>query len=96
MITFTELSRAFIGFIALLLASLLTTSVNDSASPAVDLRVVPLEITVPSTSAGGLIAADVNDDGTMELLVTAPSYLGVYCTTGERVWSKRTDIRVGG
>jgi len=62
-------------------------------------RVIPLEVGTPTgdiESAGSLLAADVDDDGGMELLVTAPGYLGAYETDGPRLWSKRLDIRVGG
>ena len=58
--------------------------------------VVPLEIRAPENSAGSLIAADINDDGAMDLLVTAPGYVGAYATDGRRLWSKQIDVCVGG
>ncbi|MGQ9730132.1 MAG: rhamnogalacturonan lyase family protein, partial [Candidatus Zipacnadales bacterium] len=67
--------------------------------PLPQARVIQLEIAAPTgdnESAGSLIAADVDTDGMMELLVTAPGYLGVYRTDGKRLWSKPIDIRVGG
>jgi len=61
-----------------------------------DKSVIPLEVSAPKNSAGSLIAADVNDDGAYDLLVTAPEYIGAYATGGKRLWSKRIDVRVGG
>lgn len=68
--------------------------------PVPEPKVIALEVEPPPPgdleSAGSLIAADVDNDGAMELLVTAPGYLGAYRTDGRRLWSLRTDIRVGG
>jgi hypothetical protein len=58
--------------------------------------VIALEVSAPKDSAGSLIAADVNDDGAYDLLVTAPEYVGAYTTDGNRLWSRRIDVRVGG
>lgn len=67
-----------------------------SLPPNVKLTTVRLEVPVSEDSAGSLIAADVTGDSKMELLVTAPGYLGVYSSTGGLVWSTRVEIRVGG
>jgi outer membrane protein assembly factor BamB len=61
-----------------------------------DARVIALEISVPDDSRGGLIAADVNDDGRIDILVSAPGYVAAYDTNGTRLWSKHVDVRVGG
>jgi hypothetical protein len=58
--------------------------------------VIPLEVSAPKDSAGSLIAADVNDDGAYDLLITAPRYIGAYATDGRLLWSERIDVRVGG
>lgn len=58
--------------------------------------VVPLEIAAPEDSSGSIIAADVDDDGRIDLLVSAPGYVGAYATDGTRLWSKRIDVCVGG
>jgi hypothetical protein len=62
----------------------------------VNRSVIPLEVSAPKDSAGGLIAADVNGDSAYDLLVTAPKYVGAYATDGRRLWSRRIDVRVGG
>ena len=56
----------------------------------------PLDIPAPQESAGGMIAVDVNDDGTIEVLVTVPGHLVVYTPQGRKLWAKQTPIRVGG
>jgi len=58
--------------------------------------VIKLEIPSPRDSAGGIIVADVNDDGRMDYLVTVPGHLAVYANDGKKLWIKKTDIAVGG
>lgn len=59
-------------------------------------HVIELEITSAEGSEGSMIAADLDGEWPLELLVTAPGYLGAYATSGERLWSREIDIRVGG
>ncbi|MFW5868912.1 MAG: hypothetical protein ACOCX2_13900 [Armatimonadota bacterium] len=59
-------------------------------------HVIPLEVPVAEDSAGSMIAADLDGEWPMELLVTAPGYLGAYAADGRRLWSREVDIRVGG
>ncbi|MHC4310825.1 MAG: FG-GAP repeat domain-containing protein, partial [Planctomycetota bacterium] len=47
-------------------------------------------------SGGGVITADINNDGKMDYLVTVPGHLAVYDNNGKKVWIKKTDIVVGG
>jgi len=61
--------------------------------------VIGLEIPAPTDSAGGILAADVDDDGRVELLVTVPGRLAVVGLDGDRprkLWTYRGDIGVGG
>lgn len=58
--------------------------------------VIKLDIPAPEGSAGGLIVADVNDDGRMDYLVSVPGHLAVYGNDGAKLWVKRTDLGVGG
>ncbi|MFH2122220.1 MAG: hypothetical protein ABIJ50_01860 [Pseudomonadota bacterium] len=58
--------------------------------------VIPLAVFAPQSTAGGLIAADLNNDGARELLVTVPGSIGAYGTDGKQLWSKHIDVRVGG
>jgi hypothetical protein len=84
-----HLNHSTVPIACLVLSLWLTAHTGAQPPEGVACKVIPLEVTTPEeSSAGGLIAADVNDDGAMELLVTVPGYLGVYATTGERLWSK--------
>lgn len=58
--------------------------------------VIPLEIPPSSESEGGIIVADVNDDGLLDYLVTVKDHLAVYGHNGEKLWIHQTPIRVGG
>jgi len=57
--------------------------------------VIDLDIPAPEDSAGGLTAADVNDDGRPDFLVTVPGHVAVYDNGGARLWVKRAPIVVG-
>jgi hypothetical protein len=58
--------------------------------------VIKLAIPAPKDSAGGIITADINNDGKMDYLVTVPGHLAAYDNNGEKLWIKKTDIVVGG
>ncbi len=61
--------------------------------------VIRLDIPRPKgddDSAGGMIVADADDDGRMDVLVTVRGHLTVCTTDGRRLWTKATDISVGG
>ena len=82
--------------LSLLLAAMLIADHAMSREFSASRSVIPLEVSAPENSAGGLIAADVDDDGARELLVTAPGYIGAYTAGGSRLWSKQIDVCVGG
>ncbi|CAN5364831.1 hypothetical protein BH23VER1_BH23VER1_33420 [soil metagenome] len=54
------------------------------------------EIPAPDDSAGGIIAADLNDDGAVDLLVTVPGHIAAYATDGTKLWTREVDVAVGG
>ena len=58
--------------------------------------VIKLAIPSPKDSAGGIIVADINNDGKMDYLVTVPGHLAVYDNNGKKLWVKKTNIVVGG
>lgn len=71
-------------------------AVAQELPPNVARHVIPLEIPVSEGSEGSLIAADLDGEWPLEILVTAPGYLGAYSITDGLLWSHRVDIRVGG
>lgn len=58
--------------------------------------VIKLDIPGPRDSAGGMIVADVDDDGKMDYLVTVPGHLAVYGNGGKKLWIRKVDIVVAG
>lgn len=58
--------------------------------------VIPLDIPAPQDSAGGIIVADLDTDGSMDYLVTAPGHVAAYANDGTRLWVLKTDVAVGG
>ena len=70
------------------------TSREDAPQYAENPFVIELAIPAADDGTGGIIVADVNDDGRLDYLVTKPGHLAVYGHDGEKLWVKRTDIRV--
>jgi hypothetical protein len=58
--------------------------------------VIKLDMPPPQESEGGLIVADVDNDGAMDYLVTVPGHLVVHGNHGQKLWGKATDLVVGG
>ncbi|HEY9887831.1 MAG TPA: FG-GAP-like repeat-containing protein, partial [Candidatus Obscuribacterales bacterium] len=78
--------------------SLPTTPVAQSvqATPTVKTLRQPLALPAEYDRHGGLIAADVNGDRQMEIIVTQPGWLAAYSPTGGQLWERRTDIHLTG
>jgi len=72
----------------------LTTTLGATAGPKP--TVIKLDIPAPKDSAGGILIADVNDDGAMDYLVTVPGHLAAYGGDGRKLWIKKLAISVGG
>lgn len=58
--------------------------------------VIKTEIPPPKDSAGGIIVADVNDDGLIDYLVTVPGHVVALHHNGAKIWLAKIDVRVGG
>ncbi len=56
--------------------------------------IIPLDMAAADDGSGGLIAADVNDDLSVDILITTKGYIGAYTLHGTKIWSKNTDIRL--
>jgi hypothetical protein len=69
---------------------------SEARPEAVRAMVMKLGIPAPEDSAGGILVADVNDDGRPDYLVSVPGHLAVYDNGGARLWIARTNLVVGG
>ena len=54
---------------------------------------VPLDFTVSDGSCGGVVAADLDGDGHMDFVVTAPGHIGGYRLDGKCLWHLRENVR---
>jgi hypothetical protein len=75
----------------------LETGANDPGQ--VGKTVFALELppfTAPEESAGGLLAADVNGDGRIDLIITAPGIILALGNGGDTLWRKEVDLVVSG
>jgi hypothetical protein len=57
---------------------------------------IELAIPAPEDSAGGLITADLTNDGRMDFLITVPGHIAAYANDGSKLWVHQVDVRVGG
>ncbi|MDH3347227.1 MAG: hypothetical protein OEM02_03890 [Desulfobulbaceae bacterium] len=55
---------------------------------------IPLEISFAQGNGGSIIATDVDNNGSYDLIVTERGYIGAYATNGKLLWSRRLDIRL--
>ena len=81
---------AAIAAAAMLLASLAGAAEPYGANPFV----IRLDIPTPPDSAGGIVVADLDDDGAMDYLVTVRGHLAAYANSGKKLWMAKTDIQV--
>ena len=56
---------------------------------------IPIVLT-PEMSAGGIVTADLNNDGAMDYLVTVPGYVAAYAHNGSKLWISKVAVRIGG
>ena len=87
--------KALIMLVTLILAADVLQAAT-SATYAANPFVIDLEIPAPQDSAGGIIVADVDNDGRMDFLVTVPGHLAVYGNDGRKLWIVKADVGVGG
>ncbi|WP_229414356.1 MULTISPECIES: FG-GAP-like repeat-containing protein [Moorena] len=59
-------------------------------------QVIELKPAASDRRLGGLIAADINDDGQKDLIITKPGYIAAYSHSGKALWSKSINIQVTG
>lgn len=83
-----------IATLAMAVALASTAAEPRLATPAV--TTVSLPFAVSEKSQGGLVAADVDADGAMDLIVTRPGALAAVRVDGTVLWVREADIVVGG
>ena len=57
-------------------------------------HVIRLGFAASNDSRGGVVAADLDSDGRMDFVVTAPGHIGGYQANGRCLWHLREDLRV--
>jgi hypothetical protein len=57
-------------------------------------KIIHLSLPVEDEGIGGVVAADVNDDGRKDFIITKPSHITVYDHIGEKLWGKKVDLQV--
>ncbi len=81
--------RAIYAFIYCVSAAV-SFGLADAPNP----MVIKLDIPAPKDTAGGIMVADVNNDGQQDYLVTTPGHLAVYDNGGQKLWIEKTDLVV--
>lgn len=76
--------------------SLIALTVDEQSRAEDPSLSIQLDIPAPQDSAGGILVADVNDDGKQDFLITVPGHVAVYGNSGKKLWIKKLDIVVGG
>ena len=59
-------------------------------------QTIQLDLPTQDHRAGGLIAADVNNDGQKDFIITKPENIAVYTHSGQKLWAKQLDIQITG
>ena len=65
----------------------------DRTSP-IKPHVIELDFFASDDSRGGVVTADLDSDGRMDFVVTAPGHIGGYQADGRCFWHLRDDVRV--
>ena len=59
-------------------------------------QIIELDLPTKDNKVGGLITADVDDDGQKDFIITKPGHITVYNHSGKKLWVKQIDIQVIG
>ncbi|NET79027.1 MULTISPECIES: rhamnogalacturonan lyase family protein [Okeania] len=71
-----------------------SSSVNLSYS-SIKPKIIKLEdLPAEDERIGGIITADINDDGKKDFIITKPGHIVVYQGSGQKLWAKQINIQV--
>ncbi|CDN17256.1 hypothetical protein RintRC_6598 [Richelia intracellularis] len=59
-------------------------------------QIIELDLPTKDNKVGGLITADVDDDGQKDFIITKPGHIAVYNHSGKKLWVKQIEIQVIG
>ncbi len=59
-------------------------------------QTIKLDLPTQNDRAGGLIVADVNNDGQKDFIITKPGHIAVYANSGEKLWTQEINIQLTG
>jgi len=81
------------------LVALFLTLGSPSLAADANTRRTVIELNIPAprseqATAGGIVVADVNDDGKPDFLVTVPGHIAAYGNDGKKLWIRKVDLNV--
>ncbi|NET29229.1 FG-GAP-like repeat-containing protein [Okeania sp. SIO1I7] len=57
-------------------------------------QIIELDLPAEDERIGGIITADINNDGQKDFIITKPGHIVVYQGSGQKLWAKQIDIQV--
>ncbi|NEQ76175.1 MAG: hypothetical protein F6K23_25930 [Okeania sp. SIO2C9] len=70
------------------------TQVSSLPYSSIKPQIIELDLPAEDERVGGIITADINDDGQKDFIITKPGHIVVYQGNGQKLWAKQIDIQV--
>lgn len=67
---------------------------RDLPYSAIKPQIIRLDLPTDDKGDGGLITADINDDGQKDFIITKPGQIVVYDHSGKKLWAKQQNIQI--